>query len=101
MIIFTRLKTTVMKLFPALIVSVLLLSSCQEGWTDEYKESFKQTCLTGSAPSDLTDEQKQKYCDCALEKTMQHYHNITEVVENKDSTQMSAALKECYSDLVK
>lgn len=90
-----------MKLFPVLTIGVLLFSSCQEGWTDEYKESFKQTCLTGPASTDLTDAQKQKYCDCALEKTMQRYHTIAEVVENNDSTQMSAALKECYNNLVK
>lgn len=90
-----------MKYIPAIIACALLLSSCEEGWTDEHKKAYKETCLTGSGTVGLNEAQRIRYCDCSLEKTMQHYQNITEVVENKDSTQMSAALKECYNEASK
>lgn len=90
-----------MKKFLMPAAALLLLSSCEGGWSDEYKTSFRQTCLTGSMAGQLPDDQREPYCECALEKTMQHYKTISEVVENKDSTRMSADLKQCFENTVR
>lgn len=84
----------------ALLV-VCFLSSCEGGWNEEFKQQFLQACKEGSNLNGMSADQKNKYCDCTLNATMKHYKTITEVVENKDSTQLSAEVEACRAAALK
>lgn len=83
------------KTFWLFATSLVLFASCKEGWTDEHKQAYLQACQESDNAAHMDAAQRKMYCDCALEKVMQHYPTIAEVITNKDSTQMRAALEEC------
>ncbi|RYD52239.1 MAG: hypothetical protein EOP52_08705 [Sphingobacteriales bacterium] len=74
---------------------LVLLTSCdswQEGWTEDYRQQFKESCLTGDGQVHLDPE---TYCNCALEKTMQQYPTIAAFMEQQDTAAYRQALKSC------
>jgi hypothetical protein len=84
-----------MKTFAAVVLMLVGLSACsswEEGWTDEYKQQFKQACLEGNGARRADPE---GYCNCMLEKTMATYPTIAALMENKDSTKYQQALESC------
>lgn len=78
-----------------LLVFCTGLHACKEGWTEEYRNEYLQTCRDGNHDWAGDGQVLEKYCNCALEHTMQHYGTIEEVVENADSTQLSAEITAC------
>jgi hypothetical protein len=78
-----------------LLISFLFLCACREGWTDAYKSEYLESCREGNRNRAADEQALEKYCSCALEHTMQHYKTIEEVVENADSTQLSAEINQC------
>ncbi len=78
-----------------LSVTLLSLASCdswQEGWTEEYQNQFKESCLSGDG---RLHPDPKIYCDCALQKTMQHYPTIAAFMEQKDTAGYRKALMAC------
>jgi PBP1b-binding outer membrane lipoprotein LpoB len=84
-----------MKILSAVALLLLTLSACsswEEGWTDEYKQQFKQACLEGNGARRVNPE---GYCNCVLDKTMATYPTIAALMENKDSIKYQQALESC------
>lgn len=78
-----------------LLLSLLSLSACaswQEGWTADYQAQFRKACLSGDGRAHANPS---AYCDCVLEKTMQHYPTIAAFMELKDSVRYRTALQQC------
>ena len=88
-----------MRNYLLLLSCCFLLASCKEGWTDENKTAYLQICLESRDASGLSETKRKAYCDCNLEKVMQHYQDIDEVIVNKDSTQLRAAFEVCKRNL--
>lgn len=81
-----------MRLLLPLLAVFILFTACKEGWSDENKQAYLSTCKDQLG---LTGAQSDKYCQCMLDVTMQHYKTIDEVIANKDSVAINAARKTC------
>ena len=82
----------------AILMASLSFSSCKEGWTDEYQQMYKEACATSGHSLELDSANRERYCDCSLEKVMKVYPNMEDAITNKDSAQMNAALQSCVQD---
>lgn len=77
------------------------LTSCSGGWTDEDKKQYLQSCYEGQAGRTYPDDMAKEYCECALEKTMQVYPHFNDIVENQDSTRLTALYDSCANQIIK
>lgn len=84
-----------MKYCCLLLAGLLLLGSCKEGWDEENKKAYRQSCMEEARTWGGTEAQAEQYCNCSLEKVMQHYSSIEEVLVNKDSLQLRQELDAC------
>ncbi len=74
--------------------SIIVLSACVSGWSDEYKQMYKQQCggvLTGVYHQDSIT----KYCECALDKIMLAYPNQGDAIENSHTLDTVPGIEEC------
>jgi hypothetical protein len=86
-----------MKQLLAICLSCLLLSSCKEGWTDEYKEAYLSTCMEEARRSTFPDSAKAAaYCQCSMESLMAHYQTIEELLINRDSLAVRDEFQACH-----
>jgi len=84
-----------------LMLASVCLFSCAEGWTDEYKKEYLESCREDARSWARDERTVNDYCNCALERTMQHYKTIEEVGGNADSVQLSAEVRRCRAEVLK
>jgi hypothetical protein len=82
-------------------IPAALLTACAEGWTEQYRNQYLQSCLEGAHPWARDRRQVAAYCNCALEKTMARYPTIHEAVLNEDSTAMQQDIDACRREALK
>jgi len=90
-----------MKTIITAAVLILFASSCKEGWSEEYKDQYRESCMEEAHAWAASDDQAKAYCDCSLEVIMKHYSTITETVENKDSVAVTQELQHCRESIKK
>lgn len=76
------------------VIPIILFSACVSGWSDEYKQMYKDQCkgvLTGIYHQDSIT----KYCECALEKIMLAYPNQADAIENSHTLDTVPGIEEC------
>jgi hypothetical protein len=86
-----------MLLFFVLTFFMLLAACSSTGWPEAYKRDYIQTCLQDATQFAPHEEQAKQYCACALDTLIQHYPTMDEVIANKDSMAVRAALLYCRS----
>jgi len=86
-----------MRLLLAACLLCLLLPSCKEGWTEEYKEAYLSTCMEEARRSTFPDSARAAaYCQCSMESIMAHYKTIEELLVNKDSLAVRDEFQACH-----
>lgn len=78
-----------------LLPFLLLLAACGGGWQDEDKALFLETCKTGDIRHFISDDQARSFCDCRLQKFMEHYKTFNDVLEDKDSGAIEKEMQQC------
>lgn len=95
------MKTTI--LISTMAIS-FFISSCGSGnsWSDLDKNNLKNNALSMAKtdPAFTTDEQRTKFCDCLLEKTMASCPNPLDQIKmsSKDALKMN---EDCRAEAIK
>lgn len=90
-----------MKQLLALCLLWILLPSCKEGWTEEYKEAYLSTCMEEARRSTFPDSARAAaYCQCSMESIMTHYRTIEELLVNKDSLAVRDEFQACHDKVM-
>ena len=73
---------------------VCLLAACETGWDSEYKDMYHKACVDESSWV-KTEADKERYCDCVLEKTMAKYPTVADALENMDKIGSDSSIQDC------
>lgn len=86
-----------MKNFIPLVSLALVLSSCANTWDSETKDMFYQSCLEEAhwAPS---QEAREDYCTCVLDRTMEKYPSMSEALKNIDKVIEDEYIRACRAE---
>jgi hypothetical protein len=68
-----------------LVVLMLFFASCENTWTDEDKDMFRQGCVEDGKSRGMTEAQIKSMCDCRLEIIMKKYPKVADALEHVDS----------------
>jgi len=79
----------------SIVLSCCLLVACKPAWREEDKKMYLESCRETQTTVTMNETQHKAYCDCAMVEIMKHYPTIDEVIINKDSLQVEAALLHC------
>jgi len=88
-----------MKTYLSALAAIVLFASCEMGgWESEYKDMYHKACMD-EATWVLNDADKQKYCDCVLEKTMAQYPTVADALENIDKIGSDSTIQSCKAGI--
>ena len=79
-------------LYLALLVTT---AGCKEGWSNENRLQYLQACADSPNVTGLSASERKAYCSCSLDVVMQHYQSVDQVLVNKDSVAVNAAMLKC------
>lgn len=81
------------------ILLLTALSSCQEGWDEETKGLFIQSC-TSTLSKQFTPAQIEGYCNCALIEVIKAYPNQEDAVASGPALHQSKEVNKCKQDFL-
>ena len=84
-----------MKRISTLFLSVSVLFSCKNGWSDQDRKQFVGGCVNGAIKS-MKPEKANAYCQCMLQKIQQRYPSPVNSTFMKNDTAVYRIGKECF-----
>jgi hypothetical protein len=73
-----------MRRYLLIIAAAFALSSCENTWDKESKDTYLETCVQDATINGLSPDQAQEMCNCRLETIMKKYPSVNEFMENAD-----------------
>ena len=86
-----------MKKCLGLIALTFIFCSCENTWDGEMRDAYKQTCID-EATWATSEEQKNDYCDCVLERTMEKYPKVSDALEHMQDIANDPHIRACRSE---
>ena len=84
-----------MKKYLFIIVAAVALSSCENTWDQESKDTYMQTCVQDATVNGLSADQAKDMCDCRLQVIMKKYTSVNEFMENADKVITDPEVLKC------
>ncbi len=80
-----------------LLSLLFLLGACSNTWDSETKDMFYQSCLEEArwAPSQAD---REAYCSCVLERTIEKYPSMSEALKNIDKVIEDEYIRACRTE---
>lgn len=84
-------------LFLLLVSLTLILGSCTHTWDSETKDMFYQSCLEEAHWAE-TQDLKEAYCRCVLDRTIEKYPSMSEALKNIEKVIDDEYIRACRSE---